>query len=135
MISLGQDEIAKYPFLAEAGQYLNDKGFTLEQFATDPDLKIIVDKAYERIESAAEGKIYNLKTDNSSDKDIILPLNVFSFLIAIVLLKLSGLNTLINRFSLAEARRAEKFLERDLVSDSNKQAKNLQSKFSETFFL
>jgi len=54
MISLGQDEIAKYPFLAEAGQYLKDKGFTLEQFATDPDLKIIVDKAYERIESAAE---------------------------------------------------------------------------------
>jgi len=31
MISLGQDEIAKYPFLAEAGQYLKDKGFTLEQ--------------------------------------------------------------------------------------------------------
>ena len=44
MISLGQDEIAKYPFLAEAGQYLKDKGFTLEQFATDPDLNIIVDK-------------------------------------------------------------------------------------------
>ena len=79
MISLGQDEIAKYPFLAEAGQYLNDKGFTLEQFATDPDLKIIVDKAYERIESAAEGKIYNPKTDNSSDKDIILPLTYFHF--------------------------------------------------------
>ena len=37
MISLGQDEIAKYPFLAEAGQYLKDKGFTLEQFATDPE--------------------------------------------------------------------------------------------------
>ena len=61
MISLGQDEIAKYPFLAEAGQYLNDKGFTLEQFATDPDLKIIVDKAYERIESAAEGKFTTQK--------------------------------------------------------------------------
>jgi len=44
MISLGQDEIAKYPFLAEAGQYLKDKGFTLEQFATDPDLRIIEEK-------------------------------------------------------------------------------------------
>jgi DNA primase large subunit len=134
MISLGQDEIAKYPFLAEAGQYLNDKGFTLEQFATDPDLKIIVDKAYERIESAAEGKIYNPKTDNSSDKDIILPLNVFSFLIAIVLLKLSGLNTLINRFSLAEARRAEKFLERDLVSDSNKTSEEFATKIFRDIF-
>ena len=116
MISLGQDEIAKYPFLAEAGQYLKDKGFTLEQFATDPDLKIIVDKAYERIKSAAEEKTYKPEVDDSNEKDLVLPLNVFSFLIAIVLLKLSGLNTLINKFSLAEARRAEKFLQRDLVS-------------------
>ena len=120
MINLGQDEIAKYPFLAEAGQYLKDKGFTLEQFATDPDLKIIVDKAYERIESAAEDKTYYTELDDPSEKDTSLPLNVFSFLIAIVLLKLSGLNTLINKFSLAEARRAEKFLQRDLVSNSDK---------------
>ena len=110
MVSLGHDEIAKYPFLAEAGKYLQDKGFTLEQFATDPDLQIIVDKAYERIESAANGKIYNPKFDNS---------DTFSFLIAIILLKLSGMNTLINRFSLAEARRAEKFLEKDLGNSNN----------------
>ena len=134
MISLGRDEIAKYPFLAEAGQYLKDKGFTLEQFATDPDLKIIVDKAYERIESAAEGKIYNPKADNSTDKDIVLPLSVFSFLISIVLLKLSGLNTLINKFSLAEARRAEKFLERDLVSNSNKTSEEFAIKIFREIF-
>ena len=134
MISLGRDEIAKYPFLAEAGQYLKDKGFTLEQFATDPDLKIIVDKAYERIESAAEGKIYNPKVDNSIDKDIVLPLSVFSFLISIVLLKLSGLNTLINKFSLAEARRAEKFLERDLVSNSNKTSEEFAIKIFREIF-
>jgi len=134
MISLGRDEIAKYPFLAEAVQYLKDKGFTLEQFATDPDLKIIVDKAYERIESAAEGKIYNPKVDNSIDKDIVLPLSVFSFLISIVLLKLSALNTLINKFSLAEARRAEKFLERDLVSSSNKTSEEFAIKIFQEIF-
>ena len=89
MVSLGHDEIAKYPFLAEAGQYLQDKGFTLEQFATDPDLQIIVDKAYERIESATNGRIYNTKLDSS---------DTFSFLIAIILLKLSGMNTLIIDF-------------------------------------
>jgi DNA primase large subunit len=32
MLALGQDEIAKYPFLADAGQYLKDQGFSLEQF-------------------------------------------------------------------------------------------------------
>ena len=53
MLALGQDEIAKYPFLADAGQYLKDKGFSLEQFGTDPDLKQLVDKAFERIQVAA----------------------------------------------------------------------------------
>ena len=134
MISLGQDEIAKYPFLAEAGQYLKDKGFTLEQFATDPDLKIIVDKAYERIESAAEDKTYYTELDDPSEKDTSLPLNVFSFLIAIVLLKLSGLNTLINKFSLAEARRAEKFLQRDLVSNSDKTSEEFAIKIFRDIF-
>ena len=125
MISLGHDEIAKYPFLAEAGQYLQDKGFTLEQFATDPDLQIIVDKAYERIESATNGRIYNTKLDSS---------DTFSFLIAIILLKLSGMNTLINRFSLAEARRAEKFLEKDLVSNLNKTSEELAIKIIKDIF-
>ena len=125
MVSLGHDEIAKYPFLAEAGKYLQDKGFTLEQFATDPDLQIIVDKAYERIEAAANGKIYNTKFDDS---------DTFSFLIAIILLKLSGMNTLINRFSLAEARRAEKFLEKDLVDNSNKTSEELAIKIIRDIF-
>mgnify|MGYP003323059648 CR=1 FL=1 len=58
MISLGNDEITKYPFLAEAGEYLKDKGFTLEQFATDPDLQIIVDKAYERVEQGKNCLLY-----------------------------------------------------------------------------
>ena len=125
MVSLGHDEIAKYPFLAEAGQYLQDKGFTLEQFATDPDLQIIVDKAYERIESATNGRIYNTKLDSS---------DTFSFLIAIILLKLSGMNTLINRFSLAEARRAEKFLEKDLIGNLDKTSEELAIKIIKDIF-
>lgn len=115
MLALGQDEIAKYPFLADAGQYLKEQGFTLEQFGSDPDLKSLVDKAYHRIQVSADGKIY--KSDLIADqvsKEAALPREVFSFLLAIILLKLCGMNTLIRRFSLAEARRAEKYLERDL---------------------
>ena len=134
MISLGQEEIAKYPFLAEAGEYLKDKGFTLEQFSSDPDLQVIVDKAYERIKSAAEDKTYYHELDDPGEKDTSLPLNVFSFLIAIVLLKLSGFNTLINKFSLAEARRAEKFLQRDLVSDSDKTSEEFAIKIFQDIF-
>lgn len=125
MVNLGNDEIVKYPFLTEAGKYLNDKGFSLEQFGSDPDLKKIVDNAFERIITSSEGRIF--KSDPSSNNSA-LPLEIFSFLIAVILLKLSGMNTLIRRFSLAEARRAEKFLEKDLMNhqDATKAKLSLQ---------
>ena len=59
MINLGTDEIVKYPFLAEAGKYLSDKGFSLEQFGTDPDLKRIVSIAFDRIKVASDGNFKN----------------------------------------------------------------------------
>ncbi len=135
MLSLGQDEIAKYPFLADAGQYLKDKGFTLEQFGTDPDLKDLITKAYERIQVAADGKIY--KSDLIGDqvsKEAALPREVFSFLLAIVLLKLSGMHTLIKRFALAEARRAEKYLEKDLANISDESKKQLAIRVIDDLF-
>ena len=58
MLILGQDEKAKYPFLTDAGEYLKDKGFSLNQFGTDPDLKLSVEKAFHRIQVAAEGQVY-----------------------------------------------------------------------------
>ncbi len=123
MLALGADEIAKYPFLADAGQYLKDQGFSLEQFGSDPDLKHIIVMAYKRISVAADGKIYQSDLDgDQASKEAVLPREVFSFLLAIVLLKLSGMHTLIKRFALAEARRAEKYLEKDLanISDESK---------------
>jgi DNA primase large subunit len=135
MLTLGQDEIAKYPFLADAGQYLKDKGFTLEQFGSDPDLKQLIDKAFERIQVAANGKIY--KSDLIGDhvsKEGALPREVFSFLLAIVLLKLSGMHTLIKRFALAEARRAEKYLEKDLANISDESKKELAIRIIDDLF-
>ena len=135
MIALGQDEIAKYPFLADAGQYLKDQGFSLEQFGTDPDLKSLIDKAYDRIMVAADGKIY--KSDLIGDhvsKESALPREVFSFLLAIVLLKLCGMHTLIKRFALAEARRAEKYLEKDLSNISDESKKELAIRVIDDLF-
>ena len=135
MINLGQDEMAKYPFLADSGQYLKDKGFSLEQFGTDPDLKVIIDKAYERIQVAADGQIYKSELINDSVSNAAaLPREVFSFLLAVILLKLSGMNTLVRRFALAEARRAEKFLEKDLVNISDKRKEDLAKKLIEDLF-
>ena len=135
MLALGQDEIAKYPFLADAGQYLRDKGFALEQFGTDPDLKELVARAYERIQVAADGQIYKSDLDGDQvSREAALPREVFSFLLAIVLLKLCGMHTLIKRFALAEARRAEKYLERDLGNISDESKKQLAIRIIDDLF-
>ena len=118
-LKLGQDELAKYPFLADAGQYLREKGFTLEQLARDPDLGDIRERAFERIKVATEGRIFVSDLTDEASKEHILPREVFSFLLAVILLKLSSKPTLVNRFALAEAQRAEKFLESDLGDNKN----------------
>lgn len=135
MIVWGPDELVKYPFLVDAGQYLRDKGFTLEQFGNDPDLKIFLDKALQRIEVAADGKIYESKlVKNEARLDDTLPIDVFSFLLAVVLLKLSNAMTLIRRFSLAEARRAEKHLEQDLAGFTDRSKEQLATKIIAELF-
>lgn len=115
-VRLGPDDMSRYPFVADAGEYLRDQGFTLKQFGTDPDLRKIVERAVQRISTAADGGVYRseLDEDDSARGGSVLPLEVFSFLLAVVLLKLAGMNALVRKFALAEARRAERFLEKDL---------------------
>ncbi len=134
MITLGKDEIAKYPFLADAGQYLKDKGFTLQQFGIDPVLKIPLEKAFDRVQVSADGKIYKSDLIDGEASDIALENEVFSFLLAIVLLKLTGITTLIKRFALAEARRAEKYLEKDLANITDDSKKELAIKIIDDLF-
>lgn len=120
MLVLGQDEKAKYPFLTDAGAYLKDKGFSLDEFGSDPALKLSVEKALHRIKVATEGEVYESDLiDGQASKDYVLEREVFSFLLAIVLIKLTGMSTLIKRFALAEARRAENYLKKDLGNASN----------------
>ncbi|MEX0910655.1 MAG: DNA primase [Nitrosopumilaceae archaeon] len=111
MLQLGIKDLAKYPFLAETGEYLRDKGFNLEQLG-HPDWKPIVEKAYGRIVVATTGQIYGSDLEKLENLDS----EILSFVIAVILLKSAGIPTLIRRFSLAEARRAEKYLEQDLRS-------------------
>ena len=118
MINLGQDEMAKYPFLGDAGQYLRDKGFQLEHFGDDPDLLPLVKKAFKRIEVSTQQGVHGSGMDPSVvtrlQKDDVLPTEVLSFILAIVLIKSANGHSLINRFCLSEARRAHEFLLQDL---------------------
>ena len=103
-------ELAKYPFLADAGEYLRDTGFTLAQLADDPDMGPVRDRAFGRVAAADEGVVYRPSIDKSSQ----LPGEVFSFLLAGILLKMSGARQLAKKFAMQEARGAEMRLERDL---------------------
>ncbi len=108
VLKIGVQDLAKYPFLAEAGEYLRDTGLNLEQLGHD-DWKPIIEKAYGRIIVASSGQIYSSDTEKQDyDSDLL------SFIVAIILLKSAGIPTLTRRFSLAEARRAEKHLQQDL---------------------
>ena len=119
MLQLGIKDLAKYPFLAETGDYLRDKGFNLEQLG-HPDWKPIIEKAYGRIVVATTGQIYGSEIEKPENLDS----DILSFVVAVILLKSAGIPTLIRRFSLAEARRAEKYLQQDLRSGKN--TKNLE---------
>jgi len=118
VLKLGIKDLVKYPFLAEAGEYLRETGLGLEQLG-EPDWKPILEKAYGRIVVASSGQIYSPdmeRLDNDSE--------ILSFIVAIILLKSASTGTLTRRFSLAEARRAEKYLQQDLWVQKDK--KNLE---------
>lgn len=131
MIDIGAVEMAKYPFLPDAGRYLQDSGFTVEKFGTDPDLRGVVDRAHDRIRVAAEGKIYRSGDLGAGQA---LDMEVFSFLVSVILLKLSRSGALVSKFVMAESRRAEQYLEDDLKDplrkDEASAAKIIQDLFS-----
>jgi DNA primase large subunit len=114
VLKIGIKDLVKYPFLTEAGQYLANTGLSLEQLG-HPDWKPIVEKAYGRIVVASSGEIYSSDLESLDNDSELL-----SFIVAIILLKSTGIATLIRRFSLAEARRAERYLQQDLWSSRNK---------------
>lgn len=126
MLLLGKDEKAKYPFMPDAGKHLQEYGFELSQFGVDPALRVIVTKAYERVMAATRGSIYKSDlVDGKVSQDHILDMEIFSFLIAIVLIKLTRRHTLIQRFALSEARRAEGYLTKDLSNEDEKSKGNM----------
>lgn len=122
-------DLAKYPFLAEAGEYLRDKGFNLEQLG-HPDWSPLVEKAYGRIVVASSGGIYGTEKDSLENADM----EILSFIVAVILLKAASVQTITRRFALAEARRAERFLQQDLWSNKDRTNLDLPLKIIQELF-
>src|ERR687890_949470 len=124
-IRMAGSDLAKYPFLNEAGEYLRESGFGWEELDR-PDMKHIIDRAAERIEIEVDGKIY--------DKLERYEIEILTFLISLVIVKSIGFDQVLRKFALAEARRAEKFLIEDLRKQSIIKRGSIFTKIFEDLF-
>jgi len=118
-------DLAKYPFLNEAGEYLRESSFGWEELDR-PDMKHIIDRAAERIEIEVDGKIY--------DKLERYEIEILTFLISLLIVKSIGIDQVLRKFALAEARRAEKFLTEDLRKQSEIKRRSIFTKIFEDLF-
>src|SRR5688572_15573561 len=124
-IRMAGSDLAKYPFLNEAGEYLRESGFGWEELDR-PDMKYIIDRAAERVEIEVDGKIY--------DKLERYEIEILTFVISLVIVKSIGIDGVLRKFALAEARRAEKFLTEDLRKQNENKKGSLFMKIFEDLF-
>jgi DNA primase large subunit len=122
---MGTGDLAKYPFLNEAGEYLRESGFGWEELDR-PDTKDIIDRAVERIEIEVGGDMY--------DKLDRYEIEILTFLVSLIIVKSISLEPVLRKFALAEARRAEKFLIEDLKRQSEIQSRSLFAKIFDDLF-
>ena len=107
MLQLGTEDYAKYPFLEEARKYISALEMTLEE----------LEKYHDAISSA---KVRIIKAYKGDFLKEMLPLyenELLSFYVALLLVKILGVEQVAAKFSLAEARRVEHFLEQEGKKD------------------
>lgn len=116
MMIVGSGDLAKYPFLDEVKSYLKDSCLTLNDLGSDEIFVECARYAAVRIEHGLDGSI--LKESDLISCDVNL--QVFSFTLALVMLRTINSDYLIRKFALSEARRAESFIDIDLVKSKSK---------------
>jgi DNA primase large subunit len=116
-IILGNDDLAKYPFLEEAGKYIRETHFDLDDFDR-AEFSHIIERAKKRVEyELIEGKVFT----ELEKYDIEL----FTFLVSLIMMKCIGIDSAVKKFSLFEAMRVERFLISDLLREKDLTKKNL----------
>jgi DNA primase large subunit len=105
-IRLGTADLAKYPFLNEAAEYMRQTYFNLDDLNL-PELGHIVERASNRIRS----EIVHGKPDYALERHEV---EILTFLVGILIIKAINSDILTKKHCLCEALRAERFLVRDL---------------------
>ncbi len=124
-IRMGTGDLAKYPFLNEAGEYMRKSGFGWEELG-GPDMKDVIDRAARRIEVGVAGDVYA-----GLDK---YEIEILTFIVSLIMVKAIALEPVLKKYALAEARRAEKFLTDDLRKQSEPLKRSLFTKIFEDLF-
>ena len=116
-IKLGTNDLAKYSFLNEASDYIRETHFDFEEF-NRPEMKHVIDRAAERIETEiTKGLVYE-KLDKYE-------IEILTFLVTLIIAKSIGSESILKKYSLFEAMRAEKYLTEDLRKERNNERKRL----------
>lgn len=126
-IKIGTADLAKYPFLNEASDYIRETHFDFQEF-NRPEMKHIIERAADRLErEVAKG----LPDEKLTRHDI----EILTFLVTLMMVKSLGMEPVFRKHALLEAMRAEKFLTEDLMRERNEQKKRLllSSIFKELF--
>jgi DNA primase large subunit len=116
-LRLGTGDLAKYPFLDEAAEYMHQTYFNLDDLNL-PELRHIVHRASSRIRSEIE----HGKPDFTLERHEI---EILTFLVGILIVKAINLDNLTNKHCLCEALRAERFLVHDLKVEEDLSNKKL----------
>ncbi len=113
---LQNEDLAKYPFLKDAAEYIRQTHFDFEEF-NRPEFQDIIKEAMERIEIEINGKIY--KNHDRFQREI------FTFLATLIIVKSIAIESVLKKYCLFESMRAEEFLAEDLKNQKNEQKKRL----------
>jgi DNA primase large subunit len=104
-LEFGSDDLAKYTFLPQAGDFIKAQGISISDLAS-PDYEKVVRRAQKRVlDSVKNAKI----SQEVSNKEI----EIMSFPVALMLVKSTNLEHVMSRFALAEAIRVEQFLKKE----------------------
>ena len=102
----GSDDLAKYTFLPEAGDYIRANEISVTDLVS-PVFKDVVKRAEDRVlESIRSVKVSDKRLEN---RDV----EIMSFPVALMLVRATNLNHLMDRYSLAEAIRVEGLLKQE----------------------
>ncbi|HEX4919898.1 MAG TPA: DNA primase large subunit PriL [Candidatus Bathyarchaeia archaeon] len=102
---LTRSDLAKYPFLTEATEYVRELGFSIKDIEA-PEFGPVLDRAEQRLEQAlSKGRVSTDTTNESAE--------ILSFPISNLILSMMGEERARRRFALAEAKRAYELLRQE----------------------